>query len=716
MKKDRGLQYIVWGAAIGVLGASLYFSYYLYRTTENEMAAQFNNQQLILAQEAATGIEEYLGSLRRNMLVLKQLFIEDISLFERVSKTVFQKFRDTALADVWVVTDEGVVKSTITHPQLQGHSIANTPYFIKAQESFGNSIYTSGVFKLGGKNVSVVDNKWIILTMRLTTTNKRPEQKEDFLVFLVSVNKINSKFVFSIRSGKTGYAWVLDDIGVLLHHPEHPEMIDRSIFAAEKTCFDCHLNAFVLEKKIVKQTTQGKTRYLSAAGVNKLIAYSPIYLGSHHSWTIAVTAPYTEVTFLLRESFYQLAGLLIVISLTTLTVTIVVLRINKKRLVAESKAIYARQLEKEVAERTHEFKQEKQKLDDIVSAIGARLFVINNDMKIIWVNKNVSKEFSNISLKSRFCYQIFYQRQEPCIKCPALRTFEDGKFHQMEQLYKSGDKKAYHQVTTTPIYGASGEVEQVLELTQDITLQKHQEQNLIDSKKMLAVGQIAIGLAHDLGNPLSIIAGSTQFCLKNLNPPKEIREHLNVVNRNVTASGKVIKALLQFARPSEDSVMTAVKLPEVIQRTLLLLSTEINKKHVKVIENYPKNLPSIHGDKSQLEQVFVNVILNSLEAMSNSSGEIKINARPNTERKHVCLSFSDNGPGVIPDNLENVFDPFFTTRVRGVGLGLSISKRIIESHHGTIKAENLAKGGAKITICLPFFSLGKEESKDETGG
>ncbi len=710
MQKVNGLklQYIIWGLSLSVFGVSLSFGYYLYYTTEREMAAQFNTQQLILAQEASTGIEEYLGSLRRNMQVLKYLNTEDHYLYQKVAHTIYQKFKDTALTDVWMVNSDGILEASASQQQLIGQNVSDEFYFVKAKKSAANQIYTSGIFKLGKRAASMHNNKWIILSLRLTAENT-PPQKDHFLIFLISVNKIINKFVLSIRSGKTGYAWVLDDNGTLLHHPKHPEMIDRSIFAADEGCVTCHYQAFSLEKEIVRQTISGKNQFISATGVRKLIAYSPIHLGNR-VWTIVVAAPYTEVTLLLRESFYQLVGLLAVIGFTMFTVAVFVLRINKQRLAAESKATYTHQLEKEVAERTYEFKQEKQKLDDIVSAIGAQLSVINKDMRIIWGNNKVKEEFGEKELLKNPCYKVYYRRNEPCPKCPAARTFGDGQVHQIERLNKTEKSKAYYQITTTPIYGASGEIEQVLELTQDITLEKHQEQNLIDSKKMFAVGQIAIGLAHDLGNPLGIIAGSTQFCLKNLKPAEEIKKHLEVIGRNANASSKVIKALLQFARPSEDSVFVEINLPEILQRTFLLLSAEFSKKQIKVINNCPQALPPVFGDKGPLEQVFVNVLLNSIEALP-PGGEITFSVEVDRELRQVCLSFADNGPGISSENLENVFEPFFTTRVRGVGLGLSISKRTIETHHGTIQAENQATGGAKITICLPFASRIKKEYK-----
>ncbi|MBI5788649.1 MAG: PAS domain-containing protein [Candidatus Schekmanbacteria bacterium] len=702
-KKEVNLQYIIWGFALTMLLLSIAFGYYVYSTTDREMAEQFSTQQVFLAQEAATGIEEYLMSLRQNMLLFKELSAHDNLSYPDLALPFFSNFSRTALTDIWMVSSEGEVQFCITHPQMRGHSIAREIYFYKAQQAESNQVYTSVGFKLGKELDSAINNKWIILSLRLNNLQaKEPTQKANILIFLISVDKIVSRFISPIRLGQTGYAWLFDENGVLLHHPEHPEMIDRSIFKADSSCWECHVNYFEAEKRMLSQAESGKGEFLSATGERKLIAHSPIHIGNR-IWTLVVTASYSEITLLLLESFYQLAGFVGLIAVTTLGAALFILRINKKRMEAESKAAYTRQLEKEVAERTQEIKKEEQKLNGIVSAIGAQLSVISPDKKIYWANDTIQKAFGTTNFEGRYCYQMYYQRQEPCPDCPADRTFQDGQFHQHEQSCLNGERKIYYQITTTPIYNADGQIEQVLELTQDITLNKLQEQNLFDSQKMLAVGQISLGLAHDLGNPLSIIAGSAQFCLQKLKPPKEIQEHLTVIARNASASAKVIKTLLQLARPTDQSEMEmqAVSMVDIVHRTLLLLSTELAKKSIKTSEEYPDQLPFIWGDKHQLEQVMVNIILNSIEALSDHGG-IKVIMTINVETNCLCVSFIDNGPGFPKENIGNVFEPFFTTRMRGVGLGLSVSKRIIEAHRGVIKAENASAGGAKITLCIPI--------------
>ncbi len=686
--------YLVWGITVVLIGLIVWLGGVLYRTTEQEMADQFNRQQLILAREAATGIEEYLKALAWQLeyFVAMTKYIDDDS----AKIDFYRSFRSGSVTDIWEFFPNGVINFSVVHAELIHTQIPINKYLEHIDNISPGEIQVSTIFRR--KKIGI--GKSILLVTPLTASGTADFSSQNFLGFLVSVEKIMDKFAVPIRSGDTGYAWVLDENGVLLHHSEHPEMIDRSIFMDTTACRECHRLSFALERKIVIEKKYGNTRYRAASGQDKLIAFSPIYFG-RYTWTIAVAAPYSEVTYLVRKSLqnvFLLSGLTIS---GILIVNLFIIRLNKKRVKAEEKALYADQLEREVQERTAQIHQEKQKLTNIVSAIGAELSVIDPEFRVLWANEKVRQRFTSRGARDgSHCYKLYYQLEQPCPDCPARQTFRGAQIAQVERALKSEGQNLIFQITTTPIRDETGHVIHVLELAQDITLQKQQEQSLMLSKKMSAVGQIAIGLAHDLGNPLTIIAGSSQFCLQNLVPPESLREYLEVINRNASAAGKVIKALLQFARPTTEAVWAPLNLVELAQRALLLLHPELLKHRIQVREEYPDTPTIIYGDRSQLEQVFVNIILNATEAMSNV-GELKISLQQDPDNRLVHLYFSDTGPGIPPEHLETVFEPFFTTRVRGVGLGLSISKKIVEAHSGIIEAKNKPEGGTLFVLTFP---------------
>jgi C4-dicarboxylate-specific signal transduction histidine kinase len=704
IKKLINIQWLVWLATTIFVCMIISFGFFIYRSTEKEMADQFNRQQLILAQETATGVEEYLISLKRSLRLVGSMSGWLTNDDKNFNTHLFNSFRNTAIIDVWRINSQKVLDYSLTKLITNYSDTLTKKFWQDLYKLKPGDIIISGIYRYN--NPPDPSTKAIIIATRLTPFgNAEVKEQNDsphILAFVISLNKIISKFISPIKSGQTGYAWLLDENGVLLQHPEHPEMIDRSIFNFSEECHGCHLN-FDIEKKLVVEKKAGIGRYFAANNKDKLIAYSPVNIGQR-TWTLAVSAPYSEVTQLVRKSFYQIIFFSIVVICGLFGVNIVIFSINKERMQAENRAIYADKLEKEVQERTREIKQEKQKLDDIVSAIGAELFVIDKNFHILWANEKVIQNYGPLTLINRsYCYKIYYNEKGICPDCGAVKTFSHGQVEQYERrIIEQGDVR-YYQITTTPISNFDGEIVQVLILRQNITFQKQQEQILIDSERVSAVGKIALGLAHDLGNPLTIIAGSAQFCLQNLNAPPNIKEYLQVINRNASAANKVIKALLQFARPSGDPNFSPLELKELLQKTLLLLKSELAKKNIRVSHNHPKETPLILGDKSQLEQVLVNIILNSIEAISQK-GKIDIKTEYTPAIKMVQLYIDDNGPGIAEENLDSIFDPFFTTRVRGVGLGLTISKKIIEQHQGKITAHNLPRGGTRVTLSLPSIN------------
>lgn len=699
-KKQLNVHQVVYLASTIFVVLVISFGIFIYQTTEKEMANQFNNQQVTLAHETATGIEEYLGSLKRSLVLvafMSSWLGEDDSDFRSL---ICSSFENTAVIDIWQVSQDGVINCSLVNLAITYSHVLAGGFWEDTLTMKPGEIKVSGIFR--HEQPPFPSTKAIVLATKLPpSTANETDNSPRVLVFVISLEKIITKFITPIKSGKTGYAWLLDENGILLHHPKHPEMIDRSIFLLSKECYQCHIS-FDTEREMVEQKRAGNSRYLAATRKDKLVAYSPITVGQR-TWTIVVSAPYTEVIQLVRKSSYQILFFSLVIIGGLLGTNVFIFRINKERMQAESRALYADKLESEVQAQTWEIKQEKQKLDNIVSAIGAELSVMDKDFRILWANEKVIRRFGSLKgIINTHCYKTYYRRNNICPECPAIRTFQHNQVEQAELKLDDDGRICYYQCNATPITNHAGEVIQVLELTQNITTQKQQEEILIDSEKMSAVGQIAVGLAHDLGNPLTIIAGSVQFSLQNLNPPTRIKEYLQVIDRNASAANKVIKALLNFARPSsKDSKLVSLNLRDLVQRTLLLLKSELTKKEIEVIQDYPPKMPAIMGDRNQLEQVLMNVILNSIEVLSKA-GEISITADTDATDRMFNLYIADNGPGIPEEHLDSIFDPFFTTRVRGVGMGLSASKRILDQHKGKISARNLTQGGFQITISLPL--------------
>jgi two-component system NtrC family sensor kinase len=244
----------------------------------------------------------------------------------------------------------------------------------------------------------------------------------------------------------------------------------------------------------------------------------------------------------------------------------------------------------------------------------------------------------------------------------------------------------------------------VAALIEDVTDQKALEAQLIQSEKLAAVGQLVSGVAHELNNPLTSIAGLSEFLLQHPEPGEHDRDHVRVIHEQAERAAKIVRDLLAFARKGPSDVGD-VDINDVTQRALSLIGYELRLRAVELSTEFAEGLAPIRGDRHQIQQVVVNLITNAAQAMSELDADLPRELHVSTalERKQAVLRVADTGPGISDELLPRIFDPFVTSKAsgKGTGLGLSITYRIVEDHGGRITVENRPKGGALFTVALP---------------
>ena len=224
------------------------------------------------------------------------------------------------------------------------------------------------------------------------------------------------------------------------------------------------------------------------------------------------------------------------------------------------------------------------------------------------------------------------------------------------------------------------------------------QRQLRNSEKLTAVSHLAAGLAHELGNALGIIGGSVQVLLgKGGECWREGREYLEAIHRNVAAADRTIRDLLDFARPREPC-WKVMDVTEPLDRVRLLLKGEFAKRGVEVVTRYAPGPLRIQGDQEQLEHVFLNLLLNAMQAME-AGGTITL-AAVSDPPQWIRVDVTDTGRGIPREHLDQIFDPFFTTRGMGTGLGLSIVHRYVDAHHGRLTIESQEGKGTRVTVFL----------------
>ncbi len=242
----------------------------------------------------------------------------------------------------------------------------------------------------------------------------------------------------------------------------------------------------------------------------------------------------------------------------------------------------------------------------------------------------------------------------------------------------------------------------VVVLVEDVTDQQAMEAQLIQSEKLAAVGQLVSGVAHELNNPLTSIAGLSEFLLEQKELGTKDRGHLRVIHEQADRAGRIVRSLLTFARKGPGD-QAAVDLNDVIQRTLLLMSYDLKLKDI-TIEKDLATVPPVLGDRHALQQVVLNLLNNAAQAVTaNAAARPRVIHLSTWFDDRVRLRVADTGPGIPDAVLPHLFTPFFTTKEpgQGTGLGLSITYSIVEAHGGRITVERPADGGAAFLVDLP---------------
>ncbi|MCL5063450.1 MAG: ATP-binding protein [Nitrospiraceae bacterium] len=270
------------------------------------------------------------------------------------------------------------------------------------------------------------------------------------------------------------------------------------------------------------------------------------------------------------------------------------------------------------------------------------------------------------------------------------KSISEGNFHKIEGI-KSRDE-------------LGSVIDAINSMSEELS---HREEQIIQSKKLASIGVLTAGVAHELTNPLnniSMIAQTYEELYDKLSKEERI-DFMSKVEGETERMKEIIKNLLDFSRPKEPNLKKA-DINATIQKTLKLMQNSLDVSNIETKSNLESGLPGVIIDESQIQQVFVNLITNAVQAMPGG-GTIFISSRIGKNNGFVEITVADTGKGITPEFLPHIFDPFFSTKGDGgTGLGLSVSYGIIKNHRGDIRVESKVGVGTTFTIELPVY---KEE-------
>ena len=229
---------------------------------------------------------------------------------------------------------------------------------------------------------------------------------------------------------------------------------------------------------------------------------------------------------------------------------------------------------------------------------------------------------------------------------------------------------------------------------------KETQRELIRIEKLALLGKFSSGIAHEIRNPLANIRASAQFCLSQYKLDEEIKKHLRIMLRNSELANKIIKDLIDLAKPSEVSLKPG-STNDAINRVCDLVKTRCEKQHILLHKKVSRRLPPILMDEERMDKALLNFVLNALDAMPKG-GKLTINAYPYFDKNKVIITVQDTGKGIPEEDFENIFHPFFTTKRTGIGLGLCLADQVISSHKGGLSIASKTGEGTTIRIELPI--------------
>lgn len=359
-------------------------------------------------------------------------------------------------------------------------------------------------------------------------------------------------------------------------------------------------------------------------------------------------------------------------------------------------------------------------LEDIINGIKDQIMVVDRGYRIKGANKAFVKRLGKPKheIIGKYCYELLHDLDKTCDTanhpCPVQEAFETGEITETLHTHFEGHNASYYRVIAYPILDDEGRVAQVIEMARDVTKWKKSGEQLYHVQKLVFLGKLAAGLAHELNNPVAVILGFADLLLEKMDRGSKNYEILKTIERQGLNCKRIVENLISFARhPETDEYYADVN--ENLEMVVSVVEDMLVAGKITLDKNLTEKLPKVRGDSGHLRQVFINLITNAVAAMPKG-GRLTISTRRDGPGNRVEVLFKDTGHGIKKEYRSRLFDPFFTTRAvgEGTGLGLSACYGIVSKYDGDITFETMSEEegregkGTTFTVSLPVAPSGSE--------
>ena len=349
---------------------------------------------------------------------------------------------------------------------------------------------------------------------------------------------------------------------------------------------------------------------------------------------------------------------------------------------------------------------------NIFASLVDGILIISADLRVTKVNQAAEEIFqrSRSSFEGESLSKLF--PDQPNIIKKARQSITEGiSFHHVEGIgyNKSNNGRFPVNLTFSPLIKDDLEITAGVILIQDTSLLKELQENSQQTEHLSTLSTLTAGMAHEIRNPLSGIRGSAQLLLKDLKNNGQ-REYMEIVIEEVDRINRLVKKMMDLTRPALND-FKPTNIHQVLEEILILEKGTLEMKEGAFVQVYDPSIPTIKANKDELKQVFLNLVKNAVEA-SPKGGRVRISTQYNTDytfRKkqdtlsphNIVVKITDSGLGMTKTTMKKLFTPFFTTKKRGTGLGMAVSLKIVENHHGKIKVTSEENIGTVIQVFLP---------------
>jgi PAS domain S-box-containing protein len=724
-----------------ILGISIYLGVISAGQMRQIVKDDFNQQQLVLARHTASLMEQDSDFLERELSTLNLSpsiqYLEKLTWANRMRATL-SSVREEGVVQIRRLDREGTRAYLVDERNVDhviSGSFKDSPEMAWAHQPENKGrIYVSQVSTQVPNYVGRLIMVMAVPTYEQSVDESHTQPSGEWsgvLEFYIDAQSLAGKFTRQIKSGKTGYAWIMDNQGTFLNHPEG-EFIGKNAFKVRKErmpaiSFDA-INEIQREKMLAGQ--EGFGTYISGwhgglgGEIQKLIAYAPVQLGENLPggesgvapvWSVAVVAPVSEVEGVVHSLYLRQFFLQVIIGLVVLSGTIVMLNFRYERQFSAS-------LEEEVQRQKEKLQKSEARYQGLVENAPDLIYTVDENGRILSINRYASNIFSlalpadsirqarpqdflGLSL-----YDIFSKKSAAFHLEWLQEVKETGRTRSKRHQVLIGDQEYWF---STSIVGFQDEKGQILTfeiISRDVTERKAIEDRMVNMEKLASVGTLAAGVAHEINNPVAVILGFTEHLLEKTADLPEIHETLEVVEEEGLKCKKIVENLLSFARTPERTEGSA-EINKILEKMLAVVNNTLLLKKVRLESSFAPDVNRAKGDPRELQQVFINLINNGMGAMKGG-GSLQVTTFLTPDQKRVAIEFSDTGSGIPREVQPKIFDPFFTTKEtgEGTGLGLSMSYGIIAKFGGNIMftsypvEEYPEKHGTTFTVYLPVMT------------